>query len=465
MLSCFRDPRFHIVEDIHEVDVAVVWGVVGGEVFVDIAVGPVLGAHVVEVVACGEFAPVVDDVFHFDFAFGIAGCFDFDEAFFDCAFDFVGFFEGVVLHVVAAPCGEVAFGVGPRDELGDVVDSDGVESFECFTWRDEVIFGGAVLFVGDIEDCFGEFFHEVEDAGVFPLVFTEGFVVHEEVAEVSVAVDVVDPLGEFFGGEWPLFPSLVGEAECDVVGELVVFEEESEGAVVGSHEGLVVVAVGWAVDVVGGAVSEVAVGSFADGSEESWVAFFVFDFGEGFGEFVGVDQLGVSEHGWRLSEVFFDELGVHVHLVGELFLGVDVAEGVEVGLGDELAASCFSKLDEEVEDIGAELFPLVDDGSGDRVGEAEVSLVSFDEVEHELGGWAVALVGDLVADFAVGVFVEVEGVGVEDGVWLEAVWLVDLEVEVDGCHGFALRLAPLWAKRERIASAFMLNARGSAGMD
>ena len=177
-----------------------------------------------------------------------------------------------------------------------------------------------------------------------------------------------------------------------------------------------------------------AVGSFADGSEESWVAFFVFDFGEGFGEFVGVDQLGVSEHGWRLSEVFFDELGVHVDLVGELFLGVDVAEGVEVGLGDELAAACFSKLDEEVEDIGAELFPLVDDGSGDRVGEAEVSLVSFDEVEHELGGGAVALVGDLVADLAVGVFVEVEGVGVEDGVWLKAVGLVDLEVEVDGCH-------------------------------
>lgn len=66
------DAGADIVEDIHEVDVAVVWGVVGGEVFVDIAVGPVLGAHVVEVVAGGELAPVVDDVFHFDFAFGVA---------------------------------------------------------------------------------------------------------------------------------------------------------------------------------------------------------------------------------------------------------------------------------------------------------------------------------------------------------------------------------------------------------
>ena len=79
----------------------------------DVAVGPVFGAHVVEVVAGGEFAPVVDDVLHLDFAFGVAGGFDFDEAFFDVLFDFVGFFEGVVLHVVATPCGEVAFGVGP----------------------------------------------------------------------------------------------------------------------------------------------------------------------------------------------------------------------------------------------------------------------------------------------------------------------------------------------------------------
>lgn len=37
----------------------------------DIAVGPVFGAHVVEVIARGEFAPVVDDVFHLLFAFSI----------------------------------------------------------------------------------------------------------------------------------------------------------------------------------------------------------------------------------------------------------------------------------------------------------------------------------------------------------------------------------------------------------
>ena len=61
----FCESCLHIVEDIHEVDVAVVGGVVGGEVFVDIAVGPILGAHVVEVIAGGEFSPVGEDVFDF----------------------------------------------------------------------------------------------------------------------------------------------------------------------------------------------------------------------------------------------------------------------------------------------------------------------------------------------------------------------------------------------------------------
>lgn len=135
--------------------------------------------------------------------------------------------------------------------------------------------------------------------------------------------------------------------------------------------------------------------------------------------------------------MFFDEFGVHVELVGELVLGVDVAEGVVVGFGDELAAAGLGELYEEVEDIGAEFFPLLDDGACDGVGDSEVAFVAFDEVEHELCCGAVAFVGDFFTDGAVGVFVEVEGVGVEDGVVFEAVGLVDLEVEDGGCHGCA----------------------------
>ncbi len=173
------------------------------------------------------------------------------------------------------------------------------------------------------------------------------------------------------------------------------------------------------------------VGAFADGAEEAGVAVGVFDLCEGGGELVGVDEFGVSEDLWCLAEEVFGEFGVHVELLAELVLGVDEAEGVVVGFSDELAAAGFGELLEEVDDIGGVFFELVEDGACDGVGDSEVAFVAANEVEHELGGWAIAFVGDFFTDLAVGFVVEVERVGVEDRVVLEAVGLVDLEIEDD----------------------------------
>ena len=68
----------------------------------DVAVGPVLCAHVVEVVAGGELAPVFEDV-------GVAGGVAFSYWFFEA----VELGCGVVLEWVAEPRGEIAFRVGP----------------------------------------------------------------------------------------------------------------------------------------------------------------------------------------------------------------------------------------------------------------------------------------------------------------------------------------------------------------
>ena len=70
------------------------------------------------------------------------------------------------------------------------------------------------------------------------------------------------------------------------------------------------------------------------------------------GELVGVDEFGVSEDLWGLPEVLFDEVGVHVELVMELVLGIEEAQRVVVGLGDELDATGVGELNEEIEDIG-----------------------------------------------------------------------------------------------------------------
>src|SRR5688500_15140000 len=54
--------RLHVVEDVHEVDVAVVRAFVRAEVLMHVAVGPVLRAHVVEVVARRQLSPVVEQL-------------------------------------------------------------------------------------------------------------------------------------------------------------------------------------------------------------------------------------------------------------------------------------------------------------------------------------------------------------------------------------------------------------------
>ena len=91
---------------------------------------------------------------------------------------------------------------------------------------------------------------EIENTRVFPLVLTEGFVVHEQVAEVSVAVDLVDPAGELLCRERVLLPPAIAEAERDVVGELVVLEQQAERAIVGAHDHVAVLIVRRAVEVV-----------------------------------------------------------------------------------------------------------------------------------------------------------------------------------------------------------------------
>ena len=102
-----------------------------------------------------------------------------------------------------------------------------------------------------------------------------------------------------------------------------------------------------------------------------------------------------------------------------------------VGFGDEFAAAGFAELLEDIDDLGAECFELVEGDACDGVGHAEVALVPLDEVQDELGRREVALGGDLSGDLAVLFVVEIEGVVVEDGELPQAERLVDLEVEDD----------------------------------
>mgnify|MGYP001582169313 CR=1 FL=1 len=65
-----------------------------------------------------------------------------------------------------------------------------------------------------------QFFKKSEDACFFPLVFAEGFVVHEEVECVSFLFRGKEC--EFVGGERIVFGFFVSESERNVIGEFVV---------------------------------------------------------------------------------------------------------------------------------------------------------------------------------------------------------------------------------------------------
>lgn len=95
--------------------------------------------------------------------------------------------------------------------------------------------GGAevVAACADVEDFFWQGIEELEDAGFFPLVLAEGFVIHEEVAEVAGVIDAIDPLGERVGVERPMGPAAIGEAEGDVIAEAIVFQQQLDGRLSG----------------------------------------------------------------------------------------------------------------------------------------------------------------------------------------------------------------------------------------
>src|SRR5580765_5293191 len=84
----------NVVQHVHEVDVAVVGALIRAEILVDVAVGPVFGAHVVEVVGGGQLAPV--------------GQQKWVGLFLDHAFELVKLVQGVGLHGVAKPGGQIA---------------------------------------------------------------------------------------------------------------------------------------------------------------------------------------------------------------------------------------------------------------------------------------------------------------------------------------------------------------------
>ena len=76
--------------------------------------------------------------------------------------------------------------------MGHINVAHGVVAIDHLRRRQEVVVGVLVHLGGQMLD-------EIEDARVGPLVLAERLIVHEQVADEAIAVDLIDPAGEFLG--------------------------------------------------------------------------------------------------------------------------------------------------------------------------------------------------------------------------------------------------------------------------
>jgi len=182
---------------------------------VHVAVGPPLRAHVVQVIGGGELAPVFEDVV---ITGGVPGLHRLLQP--------IQLGRRILLHRVAQPGGQIPLGVRPGDGVGNIVLADRLIPSDRVAGRAEIVLAGV-----HIEDLLRQNIKELKDAGVFPLMLAQGFVVHEQVAEVAVAVDLIHPPGESLGGERPLRPVPIRKAEGDVVAEPVVLQKQLDAGV------------------------------------------------------------------------------------------------------------------------------------------------------------------------------------------------------------------------------------------
>ena len=138
-------------------------------------------------------------------------------------FERIDILDRGALHRVAHPRGEVAIGVGPRDDVRHV------DLVSRLVRRDDLGGRFEIQARDSSQASRGQLFEELKNAGVFPLVLAEGLVVHEKIHRISLGASPT---------HWPNFSVVSGHSlhvarrktERDVVGEAVILQQEARCA-------------------------------------------------------------------------------------------------------------------------------------------------------------------------------------------------------------------------------------------
>ena len=364
-----------------------------------IAIGEPLGCHIVEVVGGLHKVPNVVEIF------GVERI--------DLLLQAVEFSESLVLEFVTEPSGDVPLLVCPRHRVEAVENACGLVGSGTLGY-------GCKLNLTGGEHCGGQSLHEAEDARSGLLVLAKGLVVHKEVDNLAVGVVVSNPTCILVGSQRPLAPTLVGEAEGDVIGEFVVTQQQAQ---------LLVECVG--IDEVGALPTQHVAGTLGQHSPETHC-------GHLLANGVGVDELGVAERGGGVAKLALHQCGVGLHLFLELFGRNERRERVGVGLGEEFHTARLGQLAEAVEHIGGVATELLNGKARDGEGYFETALVLSDEFQKEVVHWQVALGCHALHNGTVGTNIKVIVVfaHIEKPVCLEPQWLMNLKVQTNCFHIF-----------------------------
>ena len=65
------------------------------------------------------------------------------------------------------------------------------------------------IIIGMLEYFVRQMLHKIKYAGIFPLMLAECFVIHKQIYDIAAAVDLIDPVGEFFRRQRPFGPAAV----------------------------------------------------------------------------------------------------------------------------------------------------------------------------------------------------------------------------------------------------------------
>ena len=197
----------------------------------------------------------------------------------------------LVLEVVAEPCGNIALLICPRHCVGAVQHSYGLQLLSRLA-------NGSECHLASCQHRCGQCLNEVEDASRSLLVLTKCLVVHEEVYYITCLSSY--PASELIRCKGPLGPTLVREAEGDVVSEFVVAQQEAE---------LVVVSIGiyevWRLP------TKDVLSTLCQHCLEAQVLDHLCDV-------VRVDKLGIAEGCGLNAELLLKHLRVELNLIFEL---------------------------------------------------------------------------------------------------------------------------------------------------